>query len=161
MPYEYDQTPLIKGEIDASVDFVTNVPYTIKQQSGQEAVSFLLYDVGFTIFNDTVVVTEDTLKAKRKQLVAFLKASQRGWAENLADPTKYPPLLADSWFKGTGRTVDNEVFYNAAQKPLIDTPRGIFTMNDEDIGKNIDALGRVGIKATKSMFDTSLLAEVG
>ncbi len=33
-------------------------------------------------------------------------------------------------------------------------------MTDEDIQKNIDALGRVGIKATKAMFDTSLLAEI-
>ena len=64
VPYAYDPTPLVKGEIDASLDFTTNVPYTIKQ-AGPEATSFLLYDFGFTIFNDTVVVTEETLKAKR------------------------------------------------------------------------------------------------
>jgi hypothetical protein len=58
VPYAYDPTPLIRGEIDASLDFTTNVPYTISQQ-GVEAVSFLLYDYGFTIYNDTVVVTED------------------------------------------------------------------------------------------------------
>ena len=160
VPYEYDPTPLIKGEIDASVDFVTNVPYTIKQQSGQDAVSFLLYDVGFTIFNDTVVVTEDVLKSKRKELVAFLRASRRGWAENLNDPALYPPLFKDSYFKGTGRSIENEVFYNAAQKPLIETPQGIFAMSDDEIQKNIDALGRVGIKARRDMFDTSLLAEI-
>ena len=48
VPYAYDPTPLIKGEIDASLDFTTNVPYTISQQ-GVEATSFLLYDFGFTI----------------------------------------------------------------------------------------------------------------
>ncbi len=31
VPYAYDPTPLVKGEIDASLDFTTNVPYTIKQ----------------------------------------------------------------------------------------------------------------------------------
>jgi ABC-type nitrate/sulfonate/bicarbonate transport system substrate-binding protein len=160
VPYEYDPTPLIKGEIDASLDFVTNVPYTIKQ-AGPEAVSFLLYDYGFTIFNDTVVVTEDTIKTKRKELVAWLKASRKGWAENLKDPKAYPPKLAETAFKGNGRTIDNEVFVNDAQKALIDTPKGIFSMSDEDIAKNIAALGEVGIKATKDMFDTSLLAEVG
>jgi ABC-type nitrate/sulfonate/bicarbonate transport system substrate-binding protein len=30
VPYAYDPTPLIKGEIDASIDFTTNVPYTIE-----------------------------------------------------------------------------------------------------------------------------------
>ncbi len=33
-------------------------------------------------------------------------------------------------------------------------------MTDEAIEKNIAALSEVGIKATKDMFDTSLLAEV-
>ena len=160
VPYAYDPTPLIKGEIDASLDFTTNVPYTIKTQ-GAEAISFLLYDYGFTIFNDTVVVTEDTLKAKRKELVAWLRASRKGWAENLKDPAAYPPKFTDTWFKGTGRAIDNEVFFNTAQKPLIESATGIFSMSDEAIAMNIEALSQVGIKARKDMFDTSLLAEVG
>ena len=159
VPYAYDPTPLIKGEIDASLDFTTNVPYTIKQ-AGPEAISFLLYDFGFTIFNDTVVVTEDTLKTKRKELVSWLRASRKGWEENLKDPNTYPAKFAETWFKGTGRTVENEVYFNNAQKPLIEAAGGIFSMSDEAIEKNITALGEVGIKATKDMFDTSLLAEV-
>jgi ABC-type nitrate/sulfonate/bicarbonate transport system substrate-binding protein len=159
VPYEYDPTPLIKGEIDASIDFTTNVPFTIKTQ-GEDATSFLLYDFGFTIYNDTVVVTEETLKTKRKELVGWLRASRKGWTENLKDPAAYPPTLADSWYKGTGRSIDNEIYFNKAQKPLIDTPAGIFAMAPEDIGKNVDALNAVGIKATKDMFDGSLLAEV-
>lgn len=159
VPYAYDPTPLVKGEIDASLDFTTNVPYTIKQ-AGPEATSFLLYDFGFTIFNDTVVVTEETLKAKRKELVSWLRASRKGWEENLKDPNAYPPKFADTWFKGTGRTIENEVFFNNAQKPLIESDAGIFSMTDEAIAKNIEALGQVGIKATKDMFDTSLLAEI-
>ena len=90
VPYAYDPTPLIKGEIDASIDFTTNVPFTI-EQAGEKAHSFLLYDHGFTIYNDTVVVTEETLKAKRKELVAWLRASRKGWVENLADPALWPP----------------------------------------------------------------------
>jgi len=159
VPYAYDPTPLIKGEIDASLDFTTNVPYTIKTQ-GAEATSFLLYDFGFTIFNDTVVVTEDTLKVKRKELVSWLRASRKGWEENLKDPTVYPPKFAETWFKGTGRTIDNEVFFNTAQKPLIESPSGIFSLSDEAVSKNIEALAQVGIKAPKEVFDTSLLAEI-
>jgi ABC-type nitrate/sulfonate/bicarbonate transport system substrate-binding protein len=159
VPYAYDPTPLLKGEIDASLDFTTNVPYTIKSQ-GAEPTSFLLYDFGFTIFNDTVVVTEDTLRTKRKELISWLRASRRGWDENFKDPAAYPPKFADTWFKGTGRTIDNEIFFNTAQKPLIESPQGIFSMSDEAIEKNITALAQVGIKASKEMFDTSLLAEL-
>jgi ABC-type nitrate/sulfonate/bicarbonate transport system substrate-binding protein len=160
VPYQYDPTPLIKGEIDASLDFTINVPYTIKAQAGVEATTFLLYDFGYTIFNDTLVVTEDVLKAKRKELVAWLKASRAGWIENFKDPAAYPPKLADTWFKGTGRSIDNEIFYNTAQKPLMDAAGGYFSMSDDAIAKNIAALGEIGIKATRDMFDTTLLAEI-
>ncbi|MCA3575396.1 MAG: ABC transporter substrate-binding protein [Aestuariivirga sp.] len=159
VPYAYDPTPLIKGEIDASLDFTTNVPYSIKQ-AGAEAVSFLLYDFGFTIFNDTVVVTEDVLNSKRKELVSWLRASRKGWEENYKDPKAYPPKFAETWFKGTGRTIENEIFFNIAQQPLMEAPGGFLSMTDESIAKNIEALGQVGIKATKEMFDTSLLAEI-
>ncbi len=159
VPYAYDPTPLIKGEIDASLDFTTNVPYTIKL-AGAEATSFLLYDFGFTIFNDTLVVTTDTLKAKRKEIVAFLKASRMGWEENLKDPAVYPPTFAETWFKGTGREIDNEVYFNTAQKPLIEAVGGIFSMSEEAIAANIEALAAVGIVATRDMFDTTVLEEI-
>jgi ABC-type nitrate/sulfonate/bicarbonate transport system substrate-binding protein len=159
VPYAYDPTPLIKGEIDASLDFTTNVPFTIKQ-AGPDATSFLLYDFGFTIYNDTVVVTTDALAGKRKEIVSFLRASRKGWEENLKDPAVYPPLFADTWFKGTGRSIENEVFFNTAQKPLIEAPGGIFSMTEEDIAKNIEALAAVGVTATRDMFDTTLLEEI-
>ena len=159
VPYSYDPTPLIKGEIDASLDFTTNVPYTI-QQAGPEAVSFLLYDFGFTIFNDTVVVREETLTSKRKELVAWLRASRRGWEENFRDPDGWPPKFADTWFKGTGRTIENEIFFNNAQRPLMESPQGFFAMSEEGIAANIEALAQVGIKVPADLFDTSLLEEI-
>nr|WP_306268383.1 ABC transporter substrate-binding protein [Pararhizobium sp. IMCC3301] len=159
VPYAYDPTPLIRGEVDASMDFTTNVPYTISQQ-GAEATSFLLYDFGYTIYNDTVVVTEEVLKTKRPELVAWLRASRKGWEENLADPALWPAKWADTHFKGTGRTIDNEVFFNTAQKPLIETPAGIFSMTEDDIEANLSALGEVGIVGNRDMFDTTLLEEI-
>lgn len=159
VPYAYDPTPLIKGEIDASLDFTTNVPYTISQQ-GVEATSFLLYDFGFTIYNDTVVVTEETLATKRAELVSWLRASRKGWAENFKDPNLWPPKWADTWFAGTGRTIDNEVFFNNAQQPLMESSAGYMAMTEEGIEANLRALSEVGIKGTRDMFDTSLLEEI-
>jgi ABC-type nitrate/sulfonate/bicarbonate transport system substrate-binding protein len=159
VPYEYDPMPLIKGEIDATVDFVTDVPYTIGLQ-GKKAVSFLLWDYGVTLYNDTVVVTEDFLTSNRPLLVKWLRASRRGWDENLKDPALYPKQFKDSWFKGTGRATDNDVFTNTADKPLIESPHGIFTMTEDGIAQNIDYLNRIGIKADRARFDTTLVAEI-
>ncbi len=159
VPYAYDPTPLVQGEIDASLDFTTNVPYTIGQL-GEEATSFLLYDFGYTTYNDTVVVTEDVLAEKRDLLVAWLRASRRGWDVNFEDPNLWPPKWADSWFAGTGRTIENEIFFNNAQAPLMEHPDGYFAMSEDDIEANLSALGEVGIVGSREMFDTTLLEEI-
>lgn len=159
VPYAYDPTPLLKGEIDASLDFTTNVPFTIKTK-GAEAVSFLLADHKLPLFNDVVVVTQDTLKNRRKDLVAFLRASRKGWDENFKDAAGWPPKFKDTWFKGTGRSIENEVFFNQAQKPLIQHPNGVYALTDEAVGKCVEALVAVDVKASKSHFDASLLKEI-
>ncbi len=159
VPYQYDPTPLTAGEVDATIDFVVNVPFTISQL-GEEPSSFLLYDFGFTVFNDTVVVTEETLKTKRDLLVGWLRASRRGWEENFKDTAKYPPLFEDTWFAGTGRSIENELFFNEAQKPLIESPDGIFAMSEKAIDANIAAMAEVEVVADRSMFDATLLDEV-
>jgi ABC-type nitrate/sulfonate/bicarbonate transport system substrate-binding protein len=159
VPYQYDPTPLLRGEVDATLDFVTNVPFAI-QQRGEEPASFLLYDFGFKTFNDTVVVLEETIRTKRKALVSWLRSSRQGWTENFKDPAVYPRKFEQTYFKGNGRTIDNEIFYNKAQQSLIESPRGIYSMSEDDIAANIESLNAVGLKATREMFVTDLLQEV-
>ncbi len=159
VPYHFDPTPLIKGEVDATVDFVTDVPYTVGL-TGKKAVSFLLYDYGVTLYADTVTVTEEFLAANRPLLVRWLRASRLGWAENFKDPAKYPQLLKDTWFSGTGRSTDNDIYTNTADRPLIDTPNGIFSMSEAAIADNIRYLKSIGINAGRSMFDTSVLEKI-
>jgi ABC-type nitrate/sulfonate/bicarbonate transport system substrate-binding protein len=160
VPYAYNPAPLLNGTWDATVDFVTNVPYTITQKGGVPH-SFLLWDEGFTVFNDTVVVTEETLRKKRKELIAWLRASRKGWEENFLDPQKYPPTFKDTYFAGNGRENENEIAFNKAQKPLIQptSGSGIFSMSEADIQANINSLQMIGLAATRSMFDTTLADE--
>ncbi len=159
VPYEYDPTPLLKGEIDASVDFTDDLPFTIKAK-GETPVSWLLYDHGYPLFNDTVVVTKDALKNQRDLLVKWLRASRQGWVENFKDTSKYPNAFKDSYFKGNGRTIANEIFSNGVQKKLMETPKGIYSMSEASIEANLRALAAIGIKGNRKMFDTTLLAEI-
>jgi ABC-type nitrate/sulfonate/bicarbonate transport system substrate-binding protein len=156
VPYEFDPTPLLKGEVDATIDFVTDVPYTI-QQKGKKATSFLLADAGFLIYNDTVVVTEDTLSEKKAALKKFLAASRKGWATALADPGATVNSFSKSYFKGTGRTAAADTFLATAEKPLMDSPSGYYAMTADGIAGNVKALNEAGIAAKANMFDTSLL----
>lgn len=155
VPYAYDPTPLVSGEVDATVDFVTNVPFSISEL-GAETNSFTLYEAGYRIPNDTVVVTRETLENEPEMLKNWLAASAKGWTENFVDTEAYPPTFENTWFEGTGRTIANELFFNAAQKPLIENADGIFKMSDESIQDTIDSMAAIGITATADMFDMSL-----
>ncbi len=158
VPYNYDPTPLIKGEVDATLDFVTDVPYTIQEQ-GQETNSFTLYDAGYKIPNDTIVVTKETLAKDGPALKAFLAGSAKGWTEDFVDTKAYPAKFADSWFKGNGRTIANEEYFNAAQQPLIENPTGkILEMTPQEVSDTISTLKLIGIDATPDMFDMSLFS---
>jgi ABC-type nitrate/sulfonate/bicarbonate transport system substrate-binding protein len=159
VPYQYDPTLLLKGQVDATVDFVTNVPFSIKQAGG-DPTSFLIYDFGFRVYNDTVVVAEAILRERRADILTWLRASRRGWEENFKDVNHYPPIFQDSFFKGTGRTVENEKFFNGAQKALIESPNGIFTMSEDGISANVESLQQIGIKASKEMFVPDLAKEI-
>lgn len=159
VPYTYGLAPLLAGEIDGSGGFITNEPFEL-QVAGKEVVTLLLYDYGFTIYSDIVVVTEETLAARRADLVGFLRASRRGWVENFRYPEAWPLKFVDSWFQGTGRSIESELFFNVVQEPLIQHPDGIFTMTEDDIAKNIDALAQIGIEAPREVFDATLLAEI-
>jgi ABC-type nitrate/sulfonate/bicarbonate transport system substrate-binding protein len=41
VPYTFDPTPLIDGNVDAVIDFVTQIPFLVEQKSGKKASSFL------------------------------------------------------------------------------------------------------------------------
>ncbi len=160
VPYAFDPTPLINGDVDAIADFVTQLPFLVEQKSGKKASYFLFWDTGLPLYMDLLVVTKDTLKEKRPELVKFLRASRRGWQENFADPKKYPTLFDQSWFKGLGSTLEAELYFNSVQLGLMENPKGFFAMTDSDIKRNLAALAGLSVKATVDMFDTSLLAEL-
>jgi len=160
VPYSFDPQVVIDGKVDAAAEFCPDTPYVIEQE-GAKPVCTLFADMGYNLYNDTVVVTEDTLKNHRDELVGFLKASRQGWEENFKDPKVYPPKFKDTWFKGTGRTIDHETYYNEHSEEMIANPTGgLFTMNDSDVDDIVEQLNKVGIKATKDMFDLTVMDEV-
>lgn len=159
VPYVFDPSQLINGQVDAITDYVTLLPFLAEQQSGKKVNSFLFYDVGIPQSQDSLVVTKDTLKAKRSQLVKFLRASRKGWQENFVDPKKYPTLYNDTWFKGVGSTIEAGIYFNTIQLGLMQNPKGFFAMSEDDIKRNLDAFATLGVKSNASMFDMSLLAE--
>lgn len=159
VPYSFDPQVVLSGEVDGAAEFCPDVPYVIEQKGGKP-VCTLLSDLGYKMFNDTVVVTEDALKNHRDEIIGFLKASRRGWEKNFEDPKRYPALFADTWFKGTGREVAHETYYNEHSQSMMTHDQGYFTMTDADVKNVVAQLKASGIEASEDMFDTSLMDEV-
>jgi ABC-type nitrate/sulfonate/bicarbonate transport system substrate-binding protein len=154
-----DPSALLTGVVDAALGFVSDYPFVVAQH-GKQPITFLLGDYGMPQFMDTVVVDEDTLKSKREALVQWLAASRQGWNENFVDPAVYPRLLHETWLKPAGRSADYDAFSNRAYKQLMTAKTGVFSMSEQDIAYNIEAVNRLGLKATRAMFDTTLLQEI-
>jgi ABC-type nitrate/sulfonate/bicarbonate transport system substrate-binding protein len=161
VPYAFNPAPLVNGEVDVVFDFVTQLPFLAEKASGKKVTYFLMHDFGMQLYIDLVVVTEQTLKTRRADLVKFMRASIKGWKENFEDPLKYPVLFHETWFKGSGGTVDSENFFNSTQLPLMEGPKGFFAMTEEGIQLNLEALSKVGVETKRDLYDTTLMAEVG
>ena len=159
VPYSFDPQVILSGKVDGAAEFCPDTPYVIEQKGGKP-VCTLLSDLGYNMYNDTVVVTEDELANNRDAIIGFLKASRKGWEENFKDPAHYPAMFADTWFKGTGREVAHETYYNEHSKPMMANPDGYFSMTDAEVKAIVKQLKASGIDASVDMFDTSLMAEV-
>lgn len=160
VPYAFDPTPLASGEVDAVVDFMTSLPFIVEQSSGKKASYMLFYDVGLPFGQDLVTVTDDSLRTRRKEIVAFMRASRKGWQDGFADPARYVAAYQDSWFKGNGVSPEAALFHSRTQIGLMQNPNGVYAMDADWIDKNLATLDKVGVKASRALFDASVLAEL-
>lgn len=158
IPYTYDPNIILNGTADATIDFVTNVPHTIRRL-GKEPVSFLLFDAGLKIYNDTVVVRRETLDDRFDDLAAFMAASIQGWQAVYEGNAfeAYCERFMTTWFKDTGRTLENEIDFAKAQRPLMQSDGGFFSMSSQGIDENIESLKVLDLGLSRDVFDTRVI----
>jgi ABC-type nitrate/sulfonate/bicarbonate transport system substrate-binding protein len=166
VPYSFDPTPVATGEIDAAIAFVTTDPFLLKDK-GIESRTFLLYDYGVKLYNDTFVVTEKTLSERRKDVVAFMRASIKGWQDAVSDTANrdsYIKLITEKYGKNLKFSDASQRFQHEAQIPLMQGPateaHGLFWMDDADIKANVDTINELQINANTNMFTNEILQEV-
>lgn len=150
VPYAHDPQPLIDGRIAGLVDFIVDPQYRLRL-AGVEPHAMLLFEHGAPLPNNLAVVTEATLLERRSELVDWLLASRRGWRENYLDPAFYPARLRGNPLVES-RTLDHEIFANAAFQPLVETPDGIMSLGDGLIDGVVAYLDRVGLPVQRSLF---------
>jgi ABC-type nitrate/sulfonate/bicarbonate transport system substrate-binding protein len=163
-PAQFDPTPLVNGECDCWFSFITNEPNLLKEQN-VDTFSFLIADFGYPLVNEVLVVSTDSVKNKADELKAFLKGEIMGWHDVYKDPAKAADLTVNNYGKDLGLSAAEQQLEVRSENELIWTAdtkaNGIFTITDDLIAKNIDTLGKAGLKITaEELFDLSLLEAV-
>ena len=165
VPVEYDPSPLVNGEVDGFLAYITNESITVANL-GYETTNLLFADNGLPFVAEAFIVTQDSIDNNREALKGFLRATIKGWKDAIADPAGGAQLAVDNYGKELGLDINKEIQQSEAQNNLLvltDETRanGLLTISEQLQQKNIETLARAGYTINaEQLFDMSLLAEV-
>jgi NitT/TauT family transport system substrate-binding protein len=91
-PYAFSVQPFLADPALSMQGFVTSEPFSV-EKGGVKPVVFLLADLGYPPYAETLVVTRDTLTKRRDVLRRFVVASAEGWKSYLANPAPGNALI--------------------------------------------------------------------
>jgi ABC-type nitrate/sulfonate/bicarbonate transport system substrate-binding protein len=164
VPVEYDPSPLITGDVDGFLAYVTNESIIVESQ-GYPVTNMLYADNGLEFATESFVVSQDSIDNNREALKAFLYGSILGWKDAVADPQGSADLALTTYGADLGLDADTQLKQAEAANALIVTDEtdanGLFTLSDELIASNLAVVESSGTTiSADDLFDMSLLAEV-
>jgi ABC-type nitrate/sulfonate/bicarbonate transport system substrate-binding protein len=164
VPVEYDPAPLIDGEVDGFLAYLTNESITVQAQ-GIGVTNLPFADNGLPFVAESVITTDRMIAEEPEKVKAFLEAEIRGWKDALADPAEGARMAVEEYGKDLQLDLEKELEQSEVQAGLIVTPdveaNGLFTITDELIEQNMATLEAAGIDIEAAdLFDLSLLEEL-
>jgi len=84
-PYAFSVQPFLADKTSSQQGYVTSEPYSV-EKAGVKPTVFLLADLGYPPYAQTLVTTRAVLEKRRNELRTFIQASAEGWKSYLADP---------------------------------------------------------------------------
>jgi NitT/TauT family transport system substrate-binding protein len=91
-PYAFSVQPFLVDKRLSQQGYVTSEPYSI-EKGGVKPMVFLLADLGYPPYAQTVVITRETLAKRRDAVRRFVQASAEGWKSYLANPAPGNALI--------------------------------------------------------------------
>jgi ABC-type nitrate/sulfonate/bicarbonate transport system substrate-binding protein len=164
VPVQFDPTVVTTGDVQGYMSYITNEPILLTSR-GFKVTTFLMADNKLPFVAETFTVMQDSIDNDREKVKAFLKAEIQGWKDAVAGPADAAGLAVNTFGKDQGLKLEEQDKEATAQNDLVvsdDTKtNGLFTMTQELIDANIQALALAGTTITADqLFDLSLLAEV-
>ncbi|MBO9579124.1 MAG: ABC transporter substrate-binding protein [Microbacteriaceae bacterium] len=173
VPVDFDPTPLMDGQVDAFMAYVTNEQLTV-ELAGYEVNSLAYAENGLPYVAETYSVTDQFLAENRDLLKAFLIAEIKGWSDTFKNPTEDTVALITKYYDESAAAGDltfgpldpeKTGLGLEAEQELISTEEteanGLFTISDELQAQTLASLKASGWDLTaEQLFDTSIIDEI-
>lgn len=138
----YDPTGLLKGQGDAYTCFVTNQPIILEEQyhmvPNKDYFAVTWGDLGWQSYADTFYCRRDTLRPKHELLVKFMRATIRGWQDDIKDPAYGAHVTMAAYGAQYGLTYNQVLRENQLQIPLMQNQltanKGLFRIDKDLLG---------------------------
>ena len=173
VPVEFDPTPLINGEVDGFMAYLTNEAITVGAE--HEVTNLAYAENGVPYVAETFSVTDQYLAENRDALKDFLIAEIKGWTDVFQEDPADTVALVEKFYNAGAEAGDINADFGplpattgdglAAEMELISTPEteenGLFTISDDLKAETIASLSAAGWDvAEDDLFDTSLIDEI-
>jgi ABC-type nitrate/sulfonate/bicarbonate transport system substrate-binding protein len=174
VPVDFDPTPLMEGDVDGFMAYLTNEAITV-EQAGYEVTNLPYAENGVPYVAETYTVTDDYLAENADLLEALLTAEIKGWTDVFKQPTDATVELITKYYDQAASENKEglESVFGAldpkktglgleAEKALISTTdteaNGLFTITPELQQQTVDSLAAAGWEVSvEDLFDTSII----
>ena len=173
VPVDFDPTPLMNGDVDGFMAYLTNESLTV-ELAGYPVANLPYAENGLPYVAETFTVTDQFLAENPELIKAFLIAEIKGWTDVFNNPTEDTVALVIEYYNAAAAAgdltfgdLDPEKTGLAieAEKSLISTDEteanGLFTISDDLIAQTLASLEASGWTLTADqLFDTTIIDEI-
>ncbi|MET0297901.1 MAG: ABC transporter substrate-binding protein [Microbacterium sp.] len=173
VPVDFDPTPLINGEVDGFMAYLTNEAITV-EMSGYPVTNLAYAENGLPYVAEAFTVTDQYLAENPELIKAFLIAEIKGWTDTFTEPVEATAELVTKYYNESAAAGDltfgdldpaKVAAGIEAQALLISTEEteanGLFTISDDLKAQTLASLAASGWDLEASdLFDTTIIDEI-
>ncbi|MBM9469578.1 ABC transporter substrate-binding protein [Nakamurella sp. YIM 132084] len=172
LPTGFDPAPLVNGDGDVYTAYITNQPITMELEFGLEmGTDFgctLTGDMGLPMYASSIFAKASAIEADRENYVKFLRASQKGWQDFLADPAAGAALAVDEYGVDLGLDLEQQTRSAEAFAGLMESDvtaeHGLLYMDvdrlETEMYPALEASGVTDLPPVSEAVDLTLLDEI-
>jgi ABC-type nitrate/sulfonate/bicarbonate transport system substrate-binding protein len=166
VPMSFDPQPLVDGEMDVIISYVTNQPIQLRLE-GHEVEAKPYSDFGLPSYGDILFASKAWIADNRDLLVRYLAGLLLGVDDNRADPKAVIPLLVEKYGSDTEINEEYATAANPEYIALMDSDftdtNGLLSV-DPDKMKNevlpgLKAGGATNLPTVDELLDVSILKD--